>query len=57
MEQYKGDRLGLVLAYWGLALTVGRPQISQTDLDAEGKVFGSLLNHIATGRHAKGANL
>ena len=29
MQQFKGDRLGLVLAYWGLALCMGRLQVSQ----------------------------
>lgn len=57
MEQYKNDRLGLVLAYWGLAVTVGRPQVSQTDYDSEGKVFGSVLSHISVGRNATGAIL
>ncbi|KAK9816577.1 hypothetical protein WJX72_002145 [[Myrmecia] bisecta] len=51
VEHYADDRLGLVLAYWGLALTVGRPQVSQTDFDSNGKRFGSLLNHVTVGRH------
>ncbi len=38
----------------GVALTLGRPQISQTDYTAEGVVYGSLLNHVTDGRHAKG---
>lgn len=54
VEQYKNDRLGLVLAFWALALTVGRVQVSQTDYDVEGKVFGSVLNHVTGGRHAQG---
>ncbi len=55
MEQYRDDRVGLVLAYWGIALTLGRPQVSQTDYHADGTVFGSILNHITEGRWAKGA--
>ena len=31
MDKFKGDRLGLVLAFWGLGLVLGRPLVSQTD--------------------------
>jgi hypothetical protein len=56
VEEYKNDRLGLVLAYWALALALGRPLVSQTDFDyAAGEgIYGSLLNHITSGRYAKG---
>lgn len=32
VQQFKGDRLGLVLAYWGLALCMGRLQVSQVGM-------------------------
>ena len=55
MQEYREDRLGLVLAYWALALALGRPLVSQTDFDyAKGEgTYGSLLNHITSGRYAK----
>ncbi|EIE24910.1 Clavaminate synthase-like protein [Coccomyxa subellipsoidea C-169] len=59
VDQYKGDRVGLVLAYWGVALHLGRPLVSQTDHDYEGSAnggtYGSVLNHITVGRHARPA--
>lgn len=59
MDDYKSDRVGLVLAYWGVALHLGRPLVSQTDHDYEGSVsggtYGSILNHITVGRHARRA--
>ena len=36
VDDYKSDRVGLVLAYWGVALNLGRPLVSQTDHDYEG---------------------
>lgn len=59
MEEYREDRLGLVLAYWALALALGRPLVSQTDFDyARGEgIYGSLLNHITSGRYAKRGGL
>ena len=54
MEIYKGDRLGLVLAFWGLALILGRVQISQTDYTEDGTTFGSVLNHVSVGRKTHG---
>jgi len=54
VEQYKQDRLGLVLAFWALGLHLGRPLISQTDYKADGTVFGSVLNHVTDGRFVKG---
>ncbi len=56
MDAYKADRLGLVLAYWALALHLGRPLVSQTDIDFAGdkSTYGSLLNHITVGRHERG---
>ncbi|KAK9813026.1 hypothetical protein WJX72_007708 [[Myrmecia] bisecta] len=53
VEQYREDRVGLVIAYWGLALALGRVQVSQTDYHADGTVFGSILNHVTEGRWAK----
>ncbi|DBB18065.1 hypothetical protein WJX82_011687 [Trebouxia sp. C0006] len=53
VEQYKQDRLGLVLAFWALGLHLGRPLISQTDYKADGTVFGSVLNHVTDGRFVK----
>ena len=59
MDDYKSDRVGLVLAYWGVALHLGRPLVSQTDHDYEGSIsggtYGSILNHITVGRHARRA--
>lgn len=40
VEQYKGDRLGLVLAFWGLGIVLGRPLVSQTDYTEENETFG-----------------
>ena len=54
MAHYKGDRLGLVLAFWGLGLVLGTPQVSQTDHDGSGQIFGSLLNHVTVGRNTHG---
>ena len=54
VEHYKDNRPGLVVAFWGLALILGRVQISQTDLKSDGTVFGSILNHVTVGRHADG---
>ncbi len=56
VEQYKQDRLGLVLAFWALGLHLGRPLISQTDYKADGTVFGSVLNHVTDGRFLKGTS-
>ncbi len=42
MEQYKGDRFGLVVAFWGLALLLGTPQVSQTDYNEKLETFGKL---------------
>lgn len=42
VEQYKGDRLGLVLAFWGLGLVLGRPLVSQTDYTEDGATFGRI---------------
>ena len=57
LDDFKEDRAGLVLAYWGVALTLGRPLVSQTDYDYKDGtgVYGSLLNHITVGRHEKRA--
>jgi hypothetical protein len=44
----------LVVAFWGLALILGRVQISQTDRQSDGTVFGSILNHVTVGRFADG---
>lgn len=43
MDHYKGDRFGLVAAYWGLALALGIPQVSQTDYTEKGETFGATL--------------
>ena len=54
VEHYKDNRPGLVVAFWGLALILGRVQISQTDRQSDGTVFGSILNHVTVGRFADG---
>ena len=40
VEHYKNDRLGLILAFYGLGLVFGRPQVSQTDYTEDGQTFG-----------------
>ena len=45
MEQFEGDRLGLILAFWGLGLALGRPLISQTDYTEDGQTFGMPVQH------------
>ena len=59
MNHYKSDRLGLVLGYWGFALVVGRPLVSQTDFVNESRdtTFGSLFVHITDGRYKQRALL
>ncbi|KAK9812337.1 hypothetical protein WJX73_003313 [Symbiochloris irregularis] len=52
VESFKNDRLGLVLAFWGLGIVLGRPLVSQTDYNEKGETFGSLLNHVSVGRHS-----
>ena len=54
MEQYKEDRLGLVLAFWGVGIHLGRPLVSQTDYKEDGTLFGSVLNHVSEGRWTAG---
>jgi hypothetical protein len=54
VEHYKDNRPALVVAFWGLALILGRVQISQTDKKSDGTVFGSILNHVTVGRFADG---
>ena len=54
VQQYQDDRLGLVLAFWGVGLHLGRPLISQIDYKAHGKIVGSVLNHVTVGRWASG---
>ena len=54
VEQYREDRLGLVLAFWGVGIHLGRPLISQTDYKEDGSVFGSVLNHVSEGRWTAG---
>ena len=40
VEKFKGDRLGLVLAFWGLGIVLGRPLVSQTDYTKDLQTFG-----------------
>lgn len=54
VQHYATNRPGLVVAFWGLALVLGRVLISQTDKKSDGTVFGSIFNHITIGRHANG---
>ena len=54
VAHWKGDRLGLVLAFWGVGLTLGRPQVSQTDYSEDGSLWGSVLNHVTVGRFVAG---
>ena len=42
VEHYAGDRFGLVVAYWGLALILGTPQVSQTDYNENKETFGAM---------------
>ncbi|KAK9813596.1 hypothetical protein WJX73_009365 [Symbiochloris irregularis] len=51
VQAFKGDRLGLVLAFWGVGLVLGRPLVSQNDYNNEHETFGSYLNHVTVGRH------
>ena len=46
VDIYRGDRIGLVLAFWAVALALGRVQVSQTDYTEDGTTFGSVLNHV-----------
>jgi hypothetical protein len=48
------NRPGLVVAFWGLALVLGRVQVSQTDKKSDGTIFGSILNHVTVGRFTDG---
>ena len=48
MDQLKGDRLGLVLAFWGLGLVLGRPLVSQTDYREDGSTFGEFRPGISS---------
>jgi hypothetical protein len=54
VKHYATNRPGLVVSFWGLALVLGRVQISQTDQRGDGSVFGSILNHVTVGRHTDG---
>ena len=56
VDKYRGDRVGLVLAFWGVALALGRIQVSQTDYTERGTTFGSVLNHVTVGRKTHGAH-
>ncbi len=56
MQKYEGDRIGLVLAFWAVALALGRVQVSQTDYTEDGTTFGSVLNHVTVGRKTNGAH-
>ena len=44
VDKFKGDRTGLVLAFWGLGLVLGRPLVSQTDYKEDGATFGESSN-------------
>lgn len=57
VHHYTEDRLGLVLAFWGVGLHLGRPLVSQTDYQADGTIFGSVLNHVTDGRWATGTSM
>ena len=57
VQQYSKDRLGLVLAFWGVGLHLGRPLVSQTDYKEDGTFFGSVLNHVTDGRWTNGQSL
>ena len=41
VADFEGDRLGLVIAFWGLALQLGTPQVSQTDYNEKKETFGA----------------
>ena len=57
VQQFIEDRLGLVLAFWGVGLHLGRPLISQTDYKDDGSIFGSVLNHVTDGRWTNGEHI
>ena len=44
MDKFKGDRLGLILAFWGLGVVLGRPLVSQNDNTEDGQVFGECVD-------------
>ena len=44
VDKFKGDRLGLVIAFWGLGIVLGRPLVSQTDYTEDGETFGESQN-------------
>lgn len=44
MQHYHGDHFGLIVAYWGLALILVEPQISQTDYNEKHETFGEVLD-------------
>ncbi len=46
VDHYKGDRFGLIVAYWGLALTLGRPLVSQTDYNEKLETFGEPIRSL-----------
>ncbi|WIA42630.1 hypothetical protein OEZ86_008603 [Tetradesmus obliquus] len=52
VQHFASNRPGLVVAFWGWALLLGRVQISQTDWNSKGEVFGSIFNHVTVGRFA-----
>jgi hypothetical protein len=54
VHHFASNRAGLVVAFWGWALLLGRVQISQTDWNSKGEVFGSIFNHVTVGRFADG---
>ena len=43
-----------MLAFWAIALVLGRVQVSQTDYTEDGTTFGSVLNHVTVGRKTAG---
>jgi hypothetical protein len=47
VQKYKEDRWGLIAAYWGFGLQIGRALITQNDYNKEkGVIEGSILNHV-----------
>ena len=38
--------MGLVLAFWGLGIVLGRPLVSQTDYAEDGSTFGKDDVHL-----------
>ena len=50
VEHFRGNRFGLIVAFWGLGLALGTPQVSQTDYDRDHKTFGEHTLNVSASR-------